>query len=142
MNSHSEGNTLELDIQPRVMLLGQSLWTSEAGFEDIKDLCSDKPLAGGSICVSSLACSNWKFTLAKPICIQEAYERGTWIRRYDPLGILAYGRSREEVIAAFCEEFACCWEEIAREEDANLTSDAQDLKHRLRDTVKDAKPLE
>jgi len=119
-----------------------SLWTSQASFEDVKNLCSDKPLAGGSICVCKLACSNWQFTLVKPICLQEGYERGTWTRRYDPLGILAYGRSREEVVAAFCEEFACCWEEIALEEDTNLTSDAQELKAKLRSIVKDAKPLE
>jgi hypothetical protein len=142
MHNHSAENTLESSIQPLVMPLGQSLWTSQANFEDVKNLCSDKPLAGGPICVSALACSNWQFTLAKPICILETYERGTWTRRYDPLGILAYGRSREEAIAAFCEEFACCWEEIALEEDANLTSDAQELKGKLRSTVKDAKPLE
>jgi len=142
MHTHSTGNTLESGIQPLAMLLDQSLWTSQADFQDIKELCSDKPLAGGSVYVSALACSHWQFTLTEPIRIQETYERGTWMRRYDHLGILAYGRSREEAIAAFCEEFACCWEEIAREEDANLTSDAQELKGKLRSIVKDAKPLE
>ncbi len=135
-------STLESRVQSSPLPPAMSRWTSQSSLEDIRSLCGNKPLAGGSVCVSALACSGWQFTLSEPICIQEAYERGTWTRRYDPLGILAYGRSREEVIAAFCEEFACCWEEIALEEDTNLTSDAQELKAKLRSIVKDAKPLE
>jgi hypothetical protein len=49
---------------------------------------------------------------------------------------LAYGQSREEATEAFCEEFACCWEQIACEQDDNLTADAQDLKRKFRDLVK------
>jgi hypothetical protein len=86
----------------------QSLWTSQSAFDDIKGLCSDRPLAGGLICVSVLECSGRRFRLTKPICIQESYDQGIW----------------------------CCWEQIACEQDDNLTVDAQDLKRKLRDLVK------
>ncbi|MCX5645909.1 MAG: hypothetical protein NTZ17_14710 [Phycisphaerae bacterium] len=136
MQNCSAENTLESGIQALGMPLGQTWWTSQSAFDDIKSLCSDRPLATGLICVSVLECSGRRFRLTKPICIQESYEQGIWSRRFDLLGILAYGQSKEEAMEAFCEEFACCWEQIACEQDDNLTVDAQDLKRRLRDLVK------
>jgi hypothetical protein len=142
MSNPSAEYTLESGIQALDMRLGQTWWTSQSNPSDIKDLYSDRPLASGPMYVSVIACANWRFTLRQPILIQESYERGIWTQRYEPLGILAFGQSREEATEAFCVEFACCWEEIACEEDDNLTADARELKGRLRSIVKDAKPLE
>jgi len=152
MNDHSAQCTLESGIQPLMMPIAQSRRASSiaksrstslsSSFADIKSLCSERPLAGGLIYISLLECSGWQFRMAKPISVQESYDEGVWIRRLDSLGILAYGRSRDEVTKAFCEEFACCWEEIAREDDANLTADAQELKSTILSIVRDAKPLE
>jgi hypothetical protein len=123
------------------MPLGQTWWTTQSDFTEIKDLCSAKPLAGGTLYMSVLVCNNCRFVLKERIGIQETYEGDRWVHRCEPLGILAYGRSREEASEVFCEEFACCWEEIACEDD-NLTADALELKNRLRSLVNDAIPIE
>ena len=142
MNDPNAKYTLESGVQTLDAPLRQSLWTSRSSIEDIQDLCGDRPFVAGPRYVSVLACGLWRFTLRKPIAVQESYERGTWTQRYEPLGILAYGQSREEATEAFCAEFACCWEEIACEEDDNLTADARELKSRLLSIVKDAKSFE
>lgn len=143
MSNHSAQCTLESGIRPLMMPIAQTWWTSSSyGFSEIKGLCSERPLAGGLIYVSLLECSGWHFKMTKPICVQESYDDGIWVRRFDPLGILAYGQSRDEVADAFCDEFACCWEEIAREDDANLTEDARELKGHIINIVQEAKPLE
>ena len=138
MSNSNVQYTLESRIQPLAIPLGESQWTStsQLGFEHIKDLCSERPLAGGLIYVSILECSGRRFRLTKPLCIQESYEQGVWSRRFDSLAILAYGQSREEAMETFCEEFACCWDQIACEQDDNLTADAQDMKRELLDLVK------
>lgn len=142
MSKLSAEYTLESGIQALDVPLGQTWWTSQASRDDIKYLSSKRPLASGPMYVSVLACAGWRFTLREPILIQESYEQGTWTQRYEPLGILAYGQSREEAVEAFCGEFASCWQEIACEEDSNLTADALELKSKLRDLVRDAAPLE
>ena len=142
MSSLSPECTLESVIRPKEVRHGWSWWTSPSDIEDIRDLCSVRPLVAGPMYVSVLTCAGWRFALREPIAVQESYERGTWTRRFDPLGILAYGHSQEEAAEAFCEEFVCCWEEIACEENDNLTVDARELKGVLLSIVKDAKPLE
>jgi hypothetical protein len=144
MNRHSgecaldsPGSRVELPVTRWENPIFPSLWTSQSvSFDDIQGLCSDRPLTYRAIRVSVIECSDQRFRLAEPIDVQESWDGGIWFRRYDPLGILAYGRSPEEAAGAFCEEFTCCWEEIACEEDDNLTADAQDLKRKLRDLVK------
>jgi hypothetical protein len=142
MSDPSPECTLESVIQTPDAPLGRSWWTSPSNLEDIKDLCSNRPLVAGARYVSVLACGGLRFVLREPIPVQESYECGTWTQRYEPLGILAYGQSREEATEAFCADFACCWEEIVREEDDNLTADARELKGTLLSIVKDAEPLE
>jgi len=142
MSNLSPECTLESVIQTRDAPLGRSWWTSPSNLDDVKYLCSNRPLVAGPRYVSVLACGGFQFILREPIPVQESYECGTWTQRYEPLGILAYGQSREEATEAFCGEFTCCWEEIACEEDDNLTADARELKSRLLRIVKDAKPLE
>jgi hypothetical protein len=138
----SPGSGVELPVTLLENPVFRSLWTSQSSsFDDIQGLCSDRPLTYRAIRVSVIECSGQRFKLAEPIYVQESWDGGIWFRRYDPLSILAYGRSPEEAAEAFCQEFSCCWKEIACEEDDNLTADAQDLKRKLHDLVKDGLEL-
>src|SRR4030042_5925123 len=110
MSNLSAEYTLESGVQMLDAPLGQSWWTSHSNPEDVKDLWSNRPLVAGPMYVSILACSGWRFELRKPVAVRETYEQGTWTQRYEPLGILAYGQSREEATKAFCADFAGGWE--------------------------------
>lgn len=78
---------------------------------------------------------NRRFILKKPIRILPDVMDGVWVHGYEPLGILAYGRTRSGSLEAFRMEFAVLWDEYAQEEDENLTDDAQELKRAINDLV-------
>ncbi len=58
-----------------------------------------------------------------------------WTIENSPLGIFAFGESKDEALRDFQLEFACCWDSIAEEDPANLTVDAQRLKLQLQNLV-------
>ncbi len=74
---------------------------------------------------------NRKFILLHEIACDVRKEDSLIIIEYEPLKIRAYSFSREEAIKDFEEEFALIWDNYAKEEDANLTSDAIALKKLL-----------
>ena len=82
-----------------------------------------------------------RFRLTSRIAIAVDLRDGLWIHEYEPLGILAYGKSRAESLRAFRMDFAACWDSIAQEDDANLTGDAKELKHKLRALVAEVNDL-
>jgi hypothetical protein len=69
--------------------------------------------------------------LKKSLRVRVDIEGGVWVFEYAPLGILAYGRTQEEALAAFRTDFASAWDQVAKEVDAKLTRDARSLKKRL-----------
>ena len=80
------------------------------------------------------------FRLTHPIaCAIEKQER-LFVSEYEPLGIVAYGESREEVMRAFSYEFAILWDVIVQESDIRLTEDAKALKKKLIELVKEVEP--
>ena len=54
---------------------------------------------------------------------------------YAPLGIIAYGHTREEAEQDFREELVWLWQEFAHAPDETLTLGAQRLKQRLHELV-------
>ncbi len=80
---------------------------------------------------SNLIYDNRRFHLNQPIQINPVFHEGVWVHEYEPLRISALGHLRHESLQAFKMEFAACWDQLAEEEDDNLTEDAQDLKKQL-----------
>jgi len=78
---------------------------------------------------------NRLFRLKRPIQVAVDFQDGLWLHEFEPLGIVAYAPTRAESLDAFRADFTACWDEIAQEEDANLTRDAVALKGRLLDIV-------
>lgn len=76
------------------------------------------------------------FQLAQPILTRIKKQKDIYIAEYKPLDIIVYGRSENEVIEEFNNEFSLLWDCIVCENDENLTEDAQALKKKLSDMVK------
>ena len=84
---------------------------------------------------------NRRFVLNEQIQIQQDFRGSMWICEFKPLGILGYGESRHEAVNSLRRDFAICWDNIAQEDDKNLTLDAQELKQKLRGLVKEVVSL-
>lgn len=79
------------------------------------------------------------FILREPLTLR-VYQRGSfWINEYKPLGIVAHGRTKREVLKAFSQELSSCWHWIALE-DERLEPDALELKRKLKLVVAAVKP--
>ena len=137
-------STLELPIQrseivcppqPLAVPCSDSLLTSQSEVPDVQALCTHRPFCVRAKHVSAFNSSGRHFTLRTPISVQECLGDDVWVFQYAPLGIVAYAPSREEAEDAFYAEFACCWDDIAREEDSRLSADARDLKRKLRGII-------
>jgi hypothetical protein len=76
-----------------------------------------------------------RFILKNPIRILPDVLDGVWVHEYEPLGIIAYGRTRSESLEAFRMEFAVLWDEYGQEDDQNLTEDAKELKSAIKNLV-------
>lgn len=80
------------------------------------------------------------FRLIHPIACAIEKQAGLFISEYEPLGILAHGETREDVIRAFSREFAVLWDAIVQEPDSGLTEDAKTIKCKLLELVKEVEP--
>jgi DNA-damage-inducible protein J len=84
-----------------------------------------------SVFISVIERGKRRFILKKSLRVRVGVEGGLWVYENSPLGILAYGSTQEEARDAFTTEFASAWEQVGKEDDANLTRDARSLKKRL-----------
>ena len=84
-----------------------------------------------TIPVSIIERGRRRFVLKKSLRVRVGIEGGVWVLEYAPLGILAYGSTQEEALAAFRTDFSSSWDQVAKEADAKLTRDARALKKRL-----------
>jgi hypothetical protein len=78
---------------------------------------------------------NRRFVLKEQIQIKQDFSDDVWVCEFGPLGILAYGLSRREAVECFRRNFSVSWDDIAQEQDDNLTLDAQELKKKFRSLV-------
>jgi len=78
---------------------------------------------------------NRRFVLKEQIQIRQDFLDDVWICEFEPLGMLAYGLSRREALECFRRNFALSWDDVAQEQNDNLTVDAQELKKKFRNLV-------
>ncbi len=108
--------------------------------EEIIDITMVQPIV--PLTWTRIDYGNSRFLLTEQIQIQQDFRNGVWVCEFEPLGILGYGSSRHEAVVSFRRDFAACWHDIAEEEDDKLTLDAQELKEKFRNLVKDVARLE
>ena len=75
------------------------------------------------------------FELRRLIAVRVSGNENGWTHEFDDLGIIGYGKTRQESIESFEMEFACCWDAIVNEAPQNLTIDAQALAYRTMQLV-------
>ena len=80
------------------------------------------------------------FVLEREIACSLTTEQGNVILEYPELGVRVHGRTRDEAIAAFAQEFSFLWHEYALAPDESLWEDAKGTKRRLLALVQEAKP--
>jgi hypothetical protein len=71
------------------------------------------------------------FPLREPIRVNVEYRNRLWVHECESLGISAFGPTRRESEVSFCMDFAALWDEIAQEDDGNLTPKALELKQQF-----------
>jgi hypothetical protein len=76
-----------------------------------------------------------EFIFGHEIEIQVEGRGDVWVFKSDEIGIRGFGLSRQEALAALRQDFAACWDNIALEEDCNLTQDAIEMKNLLKSVV-------
>jgi hypothetical protein len=80
------------------------------------------------------------FRLKEVLVLARSAENGLIYFESEPLSILSYGRSPDEAIQSFCEDFAMMWDVIAEAPDDTLTQAAQKVKRTLKALVKSVAP--
>lgn len=76
------------------------------------------------------------FHLNRPVRTIRSYEDGTWWCIAQELGISAFGRTPDEAMDSFREDFAAFWDAIAQAPDEVLSTDALAAKRAFHDLVK------
>jgi hypothetical protein len=80
------------------------------------------------------------FFLRRAITLKTSREGGFWILSYRPLGITAYGRTKQASLSAFAMELSSAWHWIAVQPDEMLAPDALKLRRKLTDLVASVRP--
>lgn len=80
---------------------------------------------------------NRSFVLKKPVEAIFKYEDGLWVYEIPEYGIHTYSYDRKEAFASIGEDFAFQYDDIALEEDENLSEDAIKLKQRIKENLKE-----
>ncbi len=76
------------------------------------------------------------FHLNQPIEIEVSRFGGGWCYESKPFAILAFGKSTQEVLDSFTEDFSVLWGAIAQAPDESLTMDAIAVKHAFQQFVR------
>lgn len=111
-----------------------------ARIEQIMDITSVEPII--PLRWTKVDYGNRRFILNEAIQIQQSFIDDVWVCDFSPLEILTYGPSRHEAVCSFREQFAADWDEIANEKDSKLTLDAQQLKKKFIELVKEVENIE
>jgi hypothetical protein len=106
--------------------------------------CSAAPIAAATasqakqlslMILHRIVSDNRSFILQRPILVRLDFRAGWWTHEYAPWGIAGCGETENASLEEFCIYFACTWDGLVHESDANLTVDAQNLKDLLRRQV-------
>jgi hypothetical protein len=76
------------------------------------------------------------FEFIAPVTCVAVFEGRAWTHCIQSLGLSGYGRSEQESRGSLAMDLAASWDEIAIEEDAALTVDAQAWKARLNSAIR------
>lgn len=109
----------------------------EAGRPDVKEVLEYDVLDEHQYRPSEVQWGSRRFVLSHEIACSVTREGELWVIEYEPLGICAYAKTREDAIHDFADDFAAIWDAYAQASDSELSEDAIALKRVLRSLVKE-----
>ena len=77
----------------------------------------------------SISVDGREFKLRNELRVPVTREDGLVVLETKAIPIVAYGDTLDDAVDSFQEQFGVVWDRIATEDDANLTLDAQAVKH-------------
>jgi len=86
--------------------------------------------------LSELGYKGRKFIFNGKLPVRVTQKEGWWTLESDTCKLMGYGSSRSEAELSFCFDFSSCWDDLACEEDENLTYEAINMKRQLLNLVK------
>jgi hypothetical protein len=75
------------------------------------------------------------FLLNQPLEIEVSRFEGGWCYESTPLAILAFGKTKQQALHSFTEDFLVLWDAIAEAPDESLTKDAVAVKRAFQQLV-------
>jgi hypothetical protein len=90
----------------------------------------------GPVILDEIRSQGHIFLLNQPLQIEVSRFAGGWCYESELLAILAFGRSKQEVLDSFTEDFSVLWDTIAQVSDESLTTDALAVKHAFQALVR------
>ena len=85
---------------------------------------------------AELVYENRRFVFDRQIAVRVTREEGGWTYESDEIELMGFGHTRGEAESSFCFGFVAQWDDIACEDDENLTQDAIGMKRALQALVK------
>jgi len=85
--------------------------------------------------LTSLIYENNEFVFAQEMPVKITWNGKIWVYESKEYNIIGFEENQQEADFAFRQTFTACWEEIACEEDCNLTTEAIEWKTRLKSLV-------
>jgi len=113
---------------------------SEAQLGPAEDAIFAAEKSLGSVSLNEIRSQGRLFRLSQPLRIEVSSFLGGWSYESKPLSILAFGKSRQEALDSFMEDFSVLWDAIAQALDEALTVDAIAVKQAFRQLVRDLTP--
>ena len=91
----------------------------------------EQPLADRQLSWSELVYGDRKFVFNKELVIRVTQEEGAWVFKSEQPKLVGFDLELDGAELAFRQTFVACWDNIAQEDDENLTQGAIQMKQTL-----------
>ena len=98
---------------------------------EIRDVVEINPVDDGPLELTAIPLIDGSLPLREPLSVPPDFSDNLVTFGYEPLGILAYGKTRDEAEQAFSDELEWLWLSYANAPDEELAPDAIGMKQRL-----------
>ncbi|MBU0609031.1 MAG: hypothetical protein KKI08_14185, partial [Armatimonadetes bacterium] len=102
---------------------------------EVRDVVEVTPVDESPLELAAIPLAAGALALPSPLSVPATFSDNLLSFEYEPLGIVAYGQTRDEAEAAFREELVWLWEEYADAPEEDLADDARRLKQQLHELV-------
>jgi hypothetical protein len=125
-----------------VEVTGKAALTKNNRARKITEASSLRQLEQEPMRWTRLVYENREFVFHDELIIDVTGNEHGWVFKSKDLGLMGFATERQEALLAFRQDFAACWDNIAKADDRELTKDAIALKRSLKAFVKECGIIE